>query len=85
MDVHCKFCGEPFDHGELNSSPTLTPKEAFDAFKRHGCGAVDAIFGLDDPEYATDCRRGAIESQERMERIKDKWEFADCLEDYANG
>jgi hypothetical protein len=71
MDVHCKFCGEPFDHGELNSSPTLRPDEAF--------------FGLDEPDYATDCHREPIESPERMERIRCKWEFADCLEDYRNG
>ena len=85
MDVHCRFCGEPFDHGELNSSPNLEPSGAFEAFKQLGCGAVDAIFGLEDIEYAVPCKLPAIESQERMERIRDKWEYADCVEDYANG
>lgn len=85
MDVKCRFCGEPFDHGELNSSPTMTPDEAFRAFKQHGCGAVDAIFGLEDADMATDCRRAPIETPDGMDRIKDKWEFAECVEDYSNG
>ena len=85
MDVHCKFCGEPFDHGELNSSPTMRPDEAFRAFKQHGCGAVDAIFGLDEPDYCVDCDADPIEPPDRMERIAAKWEFADCVEDYRNG
>ncbi len=85
MDVKCKFCGEPFDHGELNSSPNMTPPEAFEAFKQHGCGAVDAIFGMDDPDFATDCKIAPIEDPEGMARISDKWEYADCVEDYSNG
>lgn len=85
MDVKCKFCGEPFDHGELNSAPNLRPDEAFRAFKQHGCGAVDAIFGIAEIDDATDCKMGPCEPTEELERIAAKWEFAECLEDYANG
>ena len=54
-DIHCKFCGEPWDHDELHDMPTpkslakngepLPYDEAKVLFSKLGCGAFQTNLG----------------------------------------
>ena len=39
MDIHCRHCGEPWDHDELHDMEGHTYKQASVAFAKYGCGA----------------------------------------------
>ena len=50
MDIHCRHCGEPWDHDELHSgmdheriTDKLTYEQASKLFAKYGCGAFEAI------------------------------------------
>ena len=69
MDIHCKYCGEPWDHGELHDMPTpeslskngqpLPYKEAAALFSKLGCGAFQTNFGESNP---TMCRASMVDA-----------------------
>ena len=53
MDIHCRFCGEPWDHDELHNmrdflalGPVISYTEAGTNFRKYGCGAFER-FGVE--------------------------------------
>jgi|TARA_R100001480_G_scaffold73795_1_gene84477 hypothetical protein len=69
LDIHCKYCGEPWDHAELHDMPTpeslskngqpLPYKEAAALFSKLGCGAFQTNFGENNP---TMCRASMVDA-----------------------
>jgi len=45
MDIHCRYCGEPWDHDELHDMEGHTYKQAAVAFRSYGCGAFNTLRG----------------------------------------
>ena len=43
MDIHCRYCGEPWDHDELHEIEGHTYKQAAVAFRSYGCGAFNTL------------------------------------------
>ena len=70
MDIHCKFCGEPWDHDELRTIcrlPKVYRKTASHCHikkRRHffqdGCGAFQTNFGENNP---TMCRASMVDAE----------------------
>jgi hypothetical protein len=83
MDIHCRYCGEPWDHDELHDVEDTSYKDAVKLFLKHGCGA----FGFEPPLLT--CRRSPIYPPEMMELIRtaqdmspypDEWSSPDEIE-----
>jgi len=81
MDVQCRHCGEPLDHTELNGSRRYTPAEAFQLFKKHGCGSLSDIWGTTRGE-AVDCTHAPIETPERLAELAERWDWSECVDTY---
>ena len=64
MDIHCRHCGEPWDHDELHEMEDVSYKDAVKLFLKHGCGA----FGFDVP--LPTCNLAPIYPPEMMELIR---------------
>ena len=64
MDIHCRHCGEPWDHDELHDIEGASYKDAVQLFLKHGCGA----FGFDAP--LPTCNRTPIYPSDMMELIR---------------
>jgi len=83
MDIHCRHCGEPWDHDELHDMYKHTYKEAAVAFKTYGCGAFTILGGQKV------CKQWAIYPPEMLELIgqsqdmspyPDEWQSPDDIE-----
>ena len=69
-DIHCKFCGEPWDHDELHDMPTpkslakngepLPYDEAKALFSKLGCGAFQTNLGEREP---TICKASMVDAK----------------------
>ena len=65
MDIHCRFCGEPWDHDELHDqySPIKEEPISYDImvkyFKKYGCGAW-TDFGRGKRKV---CNQGTVDSE----------------------
>jgi hypothetical protein len=83
MDIHCRHCGEPWDHDELHDMHEHTYKEAAVAFLKYGCGAFHVI------GTQSVCRHSPIYPSEMLELIgqsqdmspyPDEWSSPDEIE-----
>lgn len=61
MDIHCKHCGEPWDHDELHYVEGKTYKQAGKLFAQYGCGAFD--------EHPEPCRNTPICEPDMLKMI----------------
>jgi len=83
MDLLCRFCGEPWDHGSLHDMPNedydVRPyKEANQRFRDLGCAAWDQD---DNPEP---CSNDPLYSPAQLEGLKIVQEaLGDDLDAYA--
>jgi hypothetical protein len=83
MDIHCRHCGEPWDHDELHDMYNHTYRQAAVAFKKYGCGAFKRLAGQ------RVCKHSPIYPPEMMELIRvaqdmspypDEWSSPDEIE-----
>jgi hypothetical protein len=74
MDIHCRHCGEPWDHDELHEIEGHTYKQAAGAFKKYGCGAfVVKETCRNEPIYPPEMLELIAVSQD-MSPYPDEWE-----------
>ena len=80
MDIHCRHCGEPWDHDELHEIEGHTYKQAAVAFKKFGCGAfvVNEVC-KNEPIYPPEMMELIGESQD-MSPYPDEWQSPDDIE-----
>lgn len=68
MDSRCKHCGEPFDldefHGQEHAWSSWVK-----AFKKHGCGAAEAMFDGLSPAQSTKCIHAPIFDKDQLDGI----------------
>lgn len=86
MDIHCRHCGEPWDHDELHNMEGDVPyKEAAKLFSKYGCTVM--VYG-DWPPLLT-CKHIPIYPPEMLELIgqsqdmspyPDEWSSPDDIE-----
>tara|TARA_R100000329_G_scaffold7340_2_gene8884 strand:- start:728 stop:1003 length:276 start_codon:yes stop_codon:yes gene_type:complete len=69
MDLLCRHCGEPFDVDEFHNQEIGTWKEWVFAFRRNGCGAVNACFDGLTPGESQPCLESPIVDDEALDRI----------------
>ena len=69
MDLRCRHCGEPFDVDEFHGQETGTWKEWVTAFRRNGCGAVNACFDGLPPIDSEPCLNSPIVADEALDCI----------------
>jgi len=69
MDLRCRHCGEPFDVDEFHGQEVGTWQEWVAAFRRNGCGAVDACFDGLKPKESEPCLNSPIVDNETLDAI----------------
>ena len=80
MDIHCRHCGEPWDHDELHEIEGHTYKQAAVAFKTYGCGAfVVKETCPHSPIYPPEMLELIGQSQD-MSPYPDEWNSPDDIE-----
>jgi hypothetical protein len=80
MDIHCRYCGEPWDHDELHDMYNHTYRQAAVAFKKYGCGAFKILgpqricqhYAIYPPEVMN-----AIGAMQDMSPYPDEWSSPD--------
>ena len=80
MDIHCKHCGEPWDHDELHEvydadDNKVSYTKAGQLFAEYGCGA----FTFNGPKKCTN----AMVDPERAERAGMMQEITEYPEEWA--
>ncbi len=84
MDIHCRHCGEPWDHDELHNVEGHTYKQAAVAFAKYGCGAFHT-FGsgqhvcIHSPIYPAQMME-LIRVAQDMSPYPDEWSSPDEIE-----
>lgn len=83
MDIHCRHCGEPWDHDELHDMYKHTYTEAARAFKEFGCGAFKILSGQrrcdNEPIYPPEMLELIAVSQD-LSPYPDEWESPEDIE-----
>lgn len=83
MDIHCRYCGEPWDHDELHDMKGHTYKQAAVAFRSYGCGAFNTLRGQSvckhSPIYPAEMLELIGQSQD-MSPYPDEWNSPDDIE-----
>lgn len=86
MDIHCRHCGEPWDHDELHeiegwTGEDMTYKQAVKRFKELGCNAFKPDSGRCtlEPIYDRDMMFNIAMVQD-MSDYPDEWESPDEIE-----
>ena len=69
MDLLCRHCGEPFDVDEFHNQEIGSWKDWVAAFRRYGCGAVNACFDGLTPGESEPCLKSPIVDDESLDRI----------------
>lgn len=85
MDVKCRFCGEPLDFTELRDQDNTTATDAWQLFRKHGCGALDFVMFGEPRSTVRDCNYPPIEPATELDAIRARWEFADDPESWYVG
>ena len=91
MDIHCRHCGEPWDHDELHDMEGHTYRQAAVAFRSYGCGAfVRFLNSVNSPSVVKEtCQYSPIYPPEMLELIgqsqdmspyPDEWSSPDEIE-----
>lgn len=80
MDIHCRHCGEPWDHDELHDIEDTSYKDAVKLFLKHGCGAfVVKEVCKNEPIYPPDMME-LIRVAQDMSPYPDEWSSPEDIE-----
>lgn len=69
MDLLCRHCGEPFDVDEFHNQESGSWQEWVVAFRKNGCGAVDACFDGLTPGESEPCLESPTVDDVALDRI----------------
>lgn len=94
MDIHCRHCGEPWDHGELNdmeshTGEAVTYLQAAERFKALGCNAFSPNTGslrerAGLPPKPKHCTMAPILPADMLRHIADSQDMSTSPEEWAD-